>query len=201
MISLINGRRMMSVAGSVASHCRRKCAIVSLSALQSGHIYVSCFLRPAVYDVANGYLCTSSLALMTAFLTSVVLHRFCQTGCNESGIHCPMSQKDSVDTPCGSFCSFSNQNLLTLFKASFHCLFGGCCIRVFAGGSWYCFSRERIWVAQLLLSSMANCRKMKSFMNTAGGQSEFASSTDLRSPRDRLCISASTGRVLYRSSG
>ena len=111
-----------------------------------------------------------SQRVFTAFLTSVVLYRLRQTGCNESGVHCSMSKKDSVDILCASFCSFSNQNLLTLCKASFHCcLFGGCCMRVFAGGSWYCFSRERIWVAQLLLSSMASCRTMKSFMNTAGG--------------------------------
>ena len=182
---------------SVASRCRRKCVIVSLSALHSGH--VSCFLRPAVYDVANGYLCTRSLALITAFLTSVVLYRFRQTGCNESGVHCSMSKKDSVDILCASFCNFSNQNLLTLLKASLHwCLFGGCCRRLFAGDSWYCFSRERIWVAQLLLSSMASCRIMKSFMNTAGGQSGFASSTDLRRLRDHLCISASAGRVPLR---
>ena len=37
-ISFINGRRKMSVA----SHCRRKCVIVSLAAWQSGHM--SCFL-------------------------------------------------------------------------------------------------------------------------------------------------------------
>ena len=32
-----------------------------------------------------------------AFLMSVILYRFCQTGCSEPSIHCLMSKNDSVD--------------------------------------------------------------------------------------------------------
>ena len=106
-ISLISGRRKMFVA----SQCKRKCVTVSLSALQSGHI--SSFLRPAVYDVAKGYLCTSNLALITAFLTSLVLYRFHHTGCNVPDVHCSMSKKDNVDILCASLCSFLSQNLFS----------------------------------------------------------------------------------------
>ena len=168
MIFLISGRLMLSVA----SHCTRKWVVVSISALHSGHM--SCFLRPAVYDVASGYRCISSLALTMAFLTSVMLYSFFQTGCSDPGIHCLTSKKDSVAIFDASFCSFSNENLSTLFMISFHwCFYGGCCIRVLADGSLYCFSRERIWVAQLLLSSMASWQITRSFMSTAGGQSGF----------------------------
>lgn len=71
-------------------------------------------------------------------------------------------------------------------------------MRVFADGSLYCFSRERIWDAQLLLSSTASWQTMKSFMTTAGGQLGFTSSTDPRRPRHCLRISALTGRIPLR---
>lgn len=66
IIPHVSGRVILSVA----SHCWRKWAIVSVSALHRRHMYS--FLCPAVYDVASGHSCTSSLALMIAFFTSVM---------------------------------------------------------------------------------------------------------------------------------